>query len=387
MKKYYFLSILIVTAAMMVTTSSFAQKKLVNKAYTWAQQGAKLDTALKALNVAATNDETKDWAKTYYSYAMVYQAIGNSQAPEFKDLVDYPFIKAFDNFKKTYYMEGGKAYKTDIDFLLTSLSGTLVNKGIESYNAENYPDAFKYFEKAVEAGQMPIFGGAIDTALIFNAGLMAQRSSDWDNAIKYYEESVIYGYGEGDTYALLAECYKAKGDVDSYLKTLKIGFEKYPSSQGLLGLIINYYILEEENVEEAFKYLEVAIEKDPTNAHFYSAKGHLYDKMGKTDDAKNSYKKAIEMNSEFFEAYYNLGVIYFNEAVALTDVANQIKDNKKYEAAKLIADQKFEESLPFIEKAFELHPDDVSIANTLKNLYYRLKLTEKYEGLIKKLEE
>jgi tetratricopeptide (TPR) repeat protein len=386
MKKHYFLSLLIVTLALTFTGSSYAQKKYVNKAFSWAQQGVKLDTALKALNVAATNDETKDWAKTYYTYALVYKAIGSSQTSEFQNLVDHPFIYAFDNFKKTYYMEGGKAFKTDIDFTLTSLSGLLINKGIEAYNAQDFAIAYKYFDKSVEASQMPIFGGAIDTALIFNAGLMAQRSSDWDNAIRYYEQSVIYGYGEGDTYALLAESYKAKGDIEAYLNSLKIGFEKYPSNQGLLGYIINYYILEAENTDEAFKYLELAIEKDPTNAHFYSAKGHLYDKMNKKEEAKVNYNKAIELKPDFFEAYYNLGVIYFNEAVALTEDANQIKDNKKYEEAKTIADKKFVESLPYIEKAFELHPEDKFIANTLKNLYYRLKMNDKYEELLKKTE-
>ncbi|MCK7537046.1 MAG: tetratricopeptide repeat protein [Marinilabiliales bacterium] len=144
-------------------------------------------------------------------------------------------------------------------------------------------------------------------------------------------------------YTLLAEAYKAKGDNEAYLNTLKIGFERYPSNQNLLGYIINYYILEAENTDEAFKYLELAIEKDPTNAHFYSAKGHLYDKMNKKEEAKVNYNKAIELKPDFFEAYYNLGVIYFNEAVALTEEANQIKDNKKYEEAKIIADKKFVE--------------------------------------------
>ncbi|MCK7537045.1 MAG: hypothetical protein MZV63_41845 [Marinilabiliales bacterium] len=101
-------------------------------------------------------------------------------------------------------MDGGKAFKTDIDFTLTSLSGLLINKGIEAYNAQDFATAYKYFDKSVEASQMPIFGGAVDTALIFNAGLMAQRSSDWDNAIKYYEQSVKYGYGEGDTIHIIS---------------------------------------------------------------------------------------------------------------------------------------------------------------------------------------
>ncbi|MGE0088729.1 MAG: tetratricopeptide repeat protein [Bacteroidales bacterium] len=386
MKKHYFLSIFIVIVAILFSGNSFAQKKLVNKAFTWAKQGTNLDTALKALDAAANDPTTKDWAKTYYAYALVYQAIGNTQVPEFKSLEQYPFIKAFDNFKKTYYMKGGSAFKTDIDFALTSMPNILANAGVEAYSAENFSDAFKYFEKSYEVTQMPVFGGSIDTILIFNTALMAFRSNDYDNAIKYYTKAAELGYGEGDTYAILAESYKGKSDNEGYVRTLKEGFDKYPSNENLIGGIINYYILEVENTDEAFKYIDMALQKDPSNAYFHSAKGHLYDKTGQVDAAKASYNKAIELKPDLFEAYYNIGVIYYNEGVNLTEEANTIKDNKLYEEAKLVADKKFEESLPYIEKAYELHPEDRSIGGTLSNLYYRLKMIDKYDEIMKKLE-
>ena len=249
----------------------------------------------------------------------------------------------------------------------------------------------KYFEASLELKKEEIFDGAIDTAIIFNTALCAHKIDDYDKAIKYYQESIKYGYGEGDTYAYLADAYKLNGDKETYVKTLKEGFEKYPGSQGLLAGIINYYLLEVEDSEEAFKYLALARENDPTNPQFYSAEGHLYDKTGDKEKAIERYKKAIEIDANFFEAYYNLGVIYFNEGVALIDEANTITDNAKYAAAKEKADQKFLESLPYIEKAHELQPEDNGIMSTLKTLYYRLKndnpeLEKKYEEISKKME-
>ncbi|OFX20039.1 MAG: hypothetical protein A2041_08160 [Bacteroidetes bacterium GWA2_31_9b] len=385
MKKYYLISILVIVSTVIINSSCNAQKKYVNKAFTWAQQGIKLDTALKALNVASEEVTTKDWAKTYYSYGILYQAIGNSQDEQFKNLVEDPFIKSFDNYKKAYFMDGGSSFKTSIDASLISLSNNIINNGIEAYNDQNFARAFSYFEKAFEINQMPIFGGAVDTAIIFNTGLMAQRSENWDGAIKYYSEALKYGYGAGDTYAFVAECYKSKGDTTNFILTLKTGFENYPLNQGLLGSIINYYLLETDNSNEALEYLKLAKQKDPTNAQFYVAEAHLYDKLGKKEEAIQNYFKAIELDPKSFEAYFNLGVLYFNEGVELTEIANQIKDNKKYEEAKLVADKKFEQSLPYIEKSFELHPDDLSIATTLKNLYYRLKITDKYDKIMEVL--
>ena len=154
-----------------------------------------------------------------------------------------------------------------------------------------------------------------------------------------------------------------------------------------MGGIINYYLLDAEDAEEAFKYLKVARENDPSNPQFYSAEAHLYDKMGDTETAKEKYKKAIEMDPDFFEAYYNIGVLYFNEGVELTDQANQITDNAKYQKAKEKADNKFKEALPYLEKSHELKPSDQGIMSTLKTLYYRLQMNEKYEELNKKMEQ
>ena len=386
MRKVIYLSI-IALAILCVGGNTFAQKKYVNKASAWAEKGERLDTALKLIQLAEQDEKTKEMAKTYYVKGLIYDQIAKSTNPEFKGICDYPLVKAFDNYKKAYNMGDGKMLQGSIDAKLLMLTNSFVNSAVTAYQDENFKDAFIYFEKTLEVKEMPVFQGEIDTAVIFNTAVTAQRIADYDNAIKYYEKSIALEYGEGDTYSLLADAYKAKGDTLNYIGKLKEGFEKYPSNQALLSGIINYYLLESENPEEAFKYLEVAREKDPSNPQFYSAEGHLYDKTGNKDKAKEKYKKAIELNPNFFEAYYNLGVLFFNEGVELTDKANAITDNKKYEAAKKIADDKFLESLPYIEKAHELQPTDKGIMTTLKNLYYRFKMTDKYEEISKKLEE
>ncbi len=385
LKKFY--PILIVSAIAVIASSCGGSKTLVSNAQRWAEEGVKLDTAIKALNAAEEAEDTKDWAKTYYVKGLTYTAIAESDNPEFSNISEYPLFDAFDNFEKAYNMEGGKTYQSSIDLTLVNLSGQVITKAVEAYQAEDYESAFKYFEKSLEIKEMPVFGGEIDTAIIFNTAITAQRIEKYDEAIKYYQKAIKYGYGEGDTYALMADCYKSKGDTEKYVSTLKQGFEKYPGNQSLLGAIINYYLLESEEAEEAFKYLKLAREGDPDNPQFYTAEAHLYDKMGDKEKAKERYKKAIEIDPEFFEAYYNLGVLYFNDGVELTDKANQETDNKKYMVAKQLADEKFEEALPYIEKAHELQPDDKGIMSTLRTLYYRLNMEEKYQEISSKMEQ
>jgi len=386
-KKFVLTTISVAVVMLFMISNAEAQRKYVNKALSWAESGEKLDTALGAVKYAETQEKTGDWAKTYYAKGMVYSAIASTNNEEFANLSEYPLIDAFESYQKAYDMNGGGMYQGAIDAQYLTLANTFVQKAVDSYNQENFEDAFKYFEKSLEVKEMKVFAEtAVDTAIIFNTAVTAQRIKDYDAAIKYYEKAIEYDYAGGDAFALLAETYKEAGDNDKYVSTLKRGFEKYPSNQSLLGGIINYYILEAENTEEAFKYLELARENDPTNAQFYSAEAHLHDKLGEKEKAITKYKKAIELNPELFEAHYNLGVLYFNEGVELTEEANQIKDNAKYEKAKLKADEKFKEALPYIEKAHELRPEEPGILATLKTLYYRLKMNDKYEELSKKTE-
>jgi tetratricopeptide (TPR) repeat protein len=150
--------------------------------------------------------------------------------------------------------------------------------------------------------------------------------------------------------------------------------------------MINIYI-STKKTEEAMKYLSLAIEADPTNASYYFAKGSLLDGMGRQDDAIKSYEKAIELNKEYYDAYYNLGALYYNNGVKQIEVANKVpaNDNKRYEEELGKSDIWFAKALPFMERCQELKPGDTYSLESLKNLYYRLKQLEKYEDVLKKL--
>ena len=386
MKKFIVTIISVAFIMFLMLNNVQAQKKYVSKAQIWAENGEKLDTALKAIEFAETQEKTKEWGKTYYVKGIVYDAIASSDNPEFQKICENPMIKAFDNFRKAYDMNGSGPYQNAIDLKIFSLSNNFIQKAIDTFNEGDFENSFLYFAKSLEIKEMPVFKGEVDTAVLFNTALAAQRIKKYDEAIVYFKRLVEYGYGAGDTYSLLANCYKDKGDSENYVNHLKIGYEKYPANADLIGGIINYYLLEAENSEGAFEYLNIAKQKDPGNAQYYLAEAQLCTKIGQPEKAKELYLKSIELSPDLFEAQYNLGVIYFNEAVILSDEANQITDNAKYQVAKEIADAKFAEALPFIENAHKLSVEDTGIMSTLKTLYYRLKMNDKYEEISKKME-
>ena len=83
------------------------------------------------------------------------------------------------------------------------------------------------------------------------------------------------------------------------------------------------------------------------------AKGIALDKLGRQDDAIKEYELALKAKADYADAYYNIGVIYFNRGVKQFDVANAVPTNEqgKFEAEKKKSDDEFAKAVPYLEKA------------------------------------
>ena len=53
----------------------------------------------------------------------------------------------------------------------------------------------------------------------------------------------------------------------------------------------------------------------------------------------------------------------------------------RFEAEKKKSDDEFTKAVPYLEKAVEYNPKDTYIKDQLKNLYYRLKMMDKFEKM------
>jgi tetratricopeptide (TPR) repeat protein len=261
---------------------------------------------------------------------------------------------------------------------------------IDGFNNEDYKKALAAFEKILEVNDMPLIKNdnpdAIDTVIIFNTGLAAYNAQEYDKAIKYYSEAAKYGYNGARTYSLIANSYQQNNDTANALQTLKEGFEKYPEDNGVLTSLIQIY-LDQKKSEDAMKYLDMAIEQDPSNRIFYFVKGTLFESLDDDEKAISWYEKAIEKSSDYYDANFNLGVLYYNKGVQQIEVANAVpaNENERYVAETKKADIWWEKALPYMERCQELKPDDIITLESLKNLYYRLKDMDKYNAVLEKL--
>ncbi len=305
---------------------------------------------------------------------------------ETNKITEDALFKAKEAFMKVEELDTEGKETKELKEFLVNLKLNFESEAVYQFNHKNYQKSFDCFKELLAINETKTMGNIIDTIIFYHTGRVAYDMKNYEEAIKYFEVARKYKYPEAYLYKYLYDSYVATGDTLTAVQTLKDGFTAFPENQTIIIELINYYLLN-DRTEEALEYLGIAKEDDPENVSFYFAEGTLYDKMGRFEDARNAYEQCILLDDEYFNAYYNLGVMYYNKAVVLYEEANKILDNKEYEKAKAIADAELLKSVPYMEQAHIINPDDLDTLRTLKTLYYRLKLDEKYANIMEKLEE
>lgn len=388
-------TILMLAILISAVAGSYAQKGKVSSAQTLKDSG-KLDKALETINLTIDpsnpkSEKTIPWPKTWEVRGEIYHALYKTEDENFKKLADKPLNTALESFEKAIELDEKGNGSNGVKINLTLLVNDFTDQAVKAFNVDDYNLALESFEKILEIQDLPLMQeepASVDTVIIFNAGLAAYNAEKYEKAIKYYKEAAEYDYNGARTYELISASYTALEDTTNALVALQQGFEKYPENSSILVSMINIY-MNADKTDDAMKYLELAIEQDPENASFYFAKGALNDKLGNTDAAIESYEKAIELKDDYFDAYYNLGAIYYNLGVKQLDVANSVPTNKpkEYEVEKAKADAEFKKAIPYMEKASEVNPEDTFSLESLKQLYYRLKMMDKFDEVDKKIED
>lgn len=386
------LSLLIIF--LLSVTTLFAQKGKVTSALGNKEAG-KLDKAMAAIEEAidATDPKTEssiNWPRTWEVRGEIYQAVFQSKDENTKKLHTDPLSEAFKSYQRAIELDTKNRFSNSIKIKLQLLVHDLTTQAERAFNTQNYDGALASFEQILAIEDIPVFKsespGQVDTVIIYNAALSAYNAQKYEKAIKYYKIAAEYKYNGAQTYERLSESYLSKKDTVGALEVMQQGLKEYPGNSAILVQLINIY--EKGNrLEEAMKYLNLAISKEPNNESFYFFRGILFDRMNNPEEAIKSYQKAIELKSSNFDALFNLGIVYYNLGVKQIDVANSVPSNQpeKYETEKAKADLEFKKALPYLEKAHGLKAEDRSLLEALKNVYYRLQMLEKYEMMLETL--
>lgn len=342
---------------------------------------AEIDEAFKVDNKGKVTGSAKNW----YTRGRIYKAIYLDDSTDYDDLVpnEEALKIAMDSFNKVKEMEKeNSTYVIFSDQEISQLYGYIINEGANLYNENDFEGAYNAFMKALE-----VTPG--DTTALLYGGVAAQQAEMYDEALGAFQKLADNGDANIDTYKTMIFLYRTeKEDMEKVLEIVTKALEKFPENKELTQEKITTLIMM-ERVDEAKAELEAAINSEPTNPLYYYFLGYLYDFQEDGDNAIEQYKKAIELNPEYYEANYNLGVVYYNKAREILSALNSLSldEYRKQESSYLdSAAVHFREALPYFEKAAEINPEeDLQLLETLEGVYIRLKMNDKAEALEKKI--
>ncbi|WP_345951935.1 hypothetical protein ABDD95_10955 [Mucilaginibacter sp. PAMB04274] len=409
---------LIAGAMSLFSATVFAQKSELNTAQTeydkyavFRQQKAmatnartSLNTAKTSIDKAATNDKTGTLPQTYALKGAIYGALAYNDTVATTSQPLYS--AAADAIKKAKETDTKGEFKKLVDEANQYLAYYQLNKGVKEFQAKQFDEAYKAFD----------FYRSIypeDTTAIYYTGLAAANSKNYPIAINNYKKLVTTNYSRrADIYSDLSNLYLMTKDTTNALAAVSEGVSKFPTSATLRGREVEIALQQGKQAEFIDK-IQAAATNDPKNKtlHFYTgiAYGKIADAQAETakkakdpaakaaalkarDDnnakAADAYQKAVELDPNYFEANLNMGYILMTSAVDDYNAANKlpVAKQKEYNALSAKANAAADKAKPYLEKAVELKPDDLSALGNLRNYYIIKKNTVKTAEIKKRMD-
>jgi len=118
---------------------------------------------------------------------------------------------------------------------------------------------------------------------------------------------------------------------------------------------------------------------------FHAANAKL--KRAFLDSAKNAYNDVLAISPNNVSANYNLAILYYNQAVYIINETDYDEDISKLNAAQDTSIRLAMQSLPFMQKTYQLDPRKKEAIKGLEGIYYLLHDTQKFQEYEDKLKE
>lgn len=228
----------------------------------------------------------------------------------------------------------GMLYGTDIRITVGKTAQDYYNKGIELLEEKRYEEAQEQLSRAVKlVPGHPYYRYALAVAL-GNTGRVEEAKKELKKVVEKLPQLQQAWY-------YLRIFWLKTTDVDDAEKY----FEKMSKKKQKPAVVLNYaYILmEQKNWESALKQIEKAINLRPWYSEAYLCKGKvLQEGFNDVDGAIESFRKALELDPDFAEAHYNLGMLLINkesdqEATKHLETAKKLKPSLTEKVNNLLA--------------------------------------------------
>jgi len=377
---------IVIILLLALTLSVSGQKSKVLSAKQAIDAG-KFDEAKEAIELAVEHPKTTNWPRTHYTKGLLCQS-AFEQGLEKKDLKKttlYPdqLFVAYSSYEMALEFDAKERLHGHIRKQYYLLANDFRSMGETLYGKGDYTGSLKAFEHALLVESSDLISARADTNLLYNTGMAAYESQNWEKACKYLGLLHASAYSP-ETSLLLSRSYLNGGDTISGEEVMMLSLEQYEYRDSLVMYVVNH-LAGSGNMETAIDVLNKSIEARPENFRFLWARGLVYEEMELYNEAITSFLLATKLSSDKPELFYHLGVCYYNIGIGLRESALKISENESYQKVRQQYLSKFREAVTWLERSYELDPQNEKTVSRLYKLYYQLHMKDKQESLEKQI--
>lgn len=340
---------------------SIANKEDVKKQLTVIGEG------IKAVEAAQNDKKTKNWPETWAikAYLSSYIAVIDNNA----DNSDKYYNLAVDALGKAIALD-----KYQANTALTKAAAFNINikrqqEGNAAFQQNDFITAFNLLKQVSD--DLPK-----DTSLAINTALAAQNIQKYDDALVYLKRAIENGVKNPYVFQGAANIYASKFESELALKTLEDGLKLNPFHPLLTNDYINL-LLDTEKYDKAVKIIQGSLATEKRNKLLLFLYGYLQQyQQNNQSSAALSYEKALGLDQNYFDALYQLGIVYINNANEALKAKNNGKFTSFINRAELI-----------LLKAHEINLNDRNTIQLLTEIYTRKNRLDKVQELKRKLNE
>ena len=391
--------LLIILFVWALPLSMSAQKKQIAQAREWVKNKKDLEKAEKSMRILLEDSQNRNnhkiWITLINSLVAQYEQ-GNEklylkQEYDMSQLFNitkrmFDTMEAYDSIDVLPNKKGkiDPKFRESHSIFLNKIRTNLYLGGVFFLNKKDYKQSMAFMEEYIECANHPLFEkyqyATTDTLLQYAArwamysgiklnvpDAVLKYKTLAERDIKHYEFVLQY----------LAEAYDLKQMKKEYIETLQTGFDKYPTFPFFFPRLMDYY-QSENKLDSALNIANKALEADSTNIMFQYAKSTILLNTGHYDECIKLCQKLIEKDDSLAEAYYNIGLAYFDQAIELDKVQQKSRDKRKRIMTL------YKESLPYLEKYRLLAPEQkAQWVSPLYTIYLNLNMGKEFDEIDK----
>ena len=387
--------IILLGATIMCGLGAFAQANVLKDAERAMKAKEPMKKVVEIVTPAFTNPETQSMSQTWYipgkaafnQYDELLGLEAFGKLPEDgKVTMGQNLLDGYDYMMKALSLDSvpdakGKIktkYSKDIVNTLVGHYNDYNNNAINLWNIQDYKGAYKSWDIYLSMSAQPEKYKGIqmpaDTLLseiAYNQALAAWQAQDPKASLECFIKSKNMGYNKKQVYDYAIAVASELGDSAALLSIANEAMPIYGDEDPTyLNFIINDYLIKQD-YPNALKYINEAIAKNPTNADYYVVLGVIYETQGNAAAAKDAYNNALTADANNAKANYNFGRTLYNEAYTASDngPSDASKINAYFEST---VKPLLLESATYLEKAYQLDPENPDPLKLLETVYYSL---------------